>query len=206
MAFTLNLDTPAPDFDLPGVDGRRYSLASFQDCRFLLIAFWCNHCPYVIGTEEKLINLALTYAPEGVRVVAINSNSTENHPDDDFDHMVAKARDHNYPFPYLRDESQDVARAYGAIRTPHFYLFDENRRLRYTGRLNDNPKFPNLVTTHELQDAIDAMLAGRTPNPAVTNPFGCNIKWKGQPEKWMPPEACDLIYPNQPPPPNPRPS
>lgn len=205
MSFTLQLGAQAPDFHLPGTDGRNHSLASFADCRLLLVAFWCNHCPYVIGTEEKLIRMTLEYAPEGVRVVAINSNSAENHPEDSFDGMVQHARVHNYPFPYLRDESQQTARAYGAMRTPHFYLFDESRRLRYTGRLDDNPKFPDKATTRELCDAVDALLAGREPSPAVTNPIGCNVKWRGQPEKWMPPEACDLLYPDQPPPPNPRP-
>jgi peroxiredoxin len=205
MSFTLNIGAPAPDFNLPATDGKRHSLESFADAPLLLVAFWCNHCPYVIGTESKLIRLARHYAPHGLRIVAINSNSTENHPDDSFDAMTARARDQAYPFPYLRDESQETARAYGAMRTPHFYLFDAPRRLRYTGRLDDNPKFPDKSTTHELADALDALLAGRDPSPAVTNPIGCNVKWRGQPEKWMPPEACDLLYPDQPPPPNPRP-
>jgi peroxiredoxin len=193
VSFTLPLNAPAPDFDLPGTDGHHHSLASFADARLLLVTFWCNHCPYVIGTEAKLIRLALDHAPQGLRVVAINSNSTENHPEDSFDHMVAHARNRNYPFPYLRDESQQTALAYGALRTPHFYLFDQPRLLRYTGRMDDNPKFPDKVTTHELQDAIASLLAGRSPTPAVTNPIGCNVKWRNRPEKWLPPEACDLV-------------
>ena len=193
MSFTLPLGANAPDFDLPGVDGRSCSPGSFADARLLLVVFWCNHCPYVIGTEEKLIRLALDYATQGVRVVAINSNSTENHPDDSLEHMVQRAREKNYPFAYLRDETQAVARGYGALRTPHFYLFDQERKLRYTGRMDDNPKFPEKVTTRELVDAIDAVLGGRQPDPAVTNPIGCNVKWRGRPEKWMPPEACDLV-------------
>lgn len=193
MSFTLRIGDAAPDFDLPGTDGRRHALASFAQTRVLVVAFWCNHCPYVIGSEEKLIKLALRYGPEGVNVVAVNSNSTENHPDDSFEHMVRRATERNYPFVYLRDESQAVARAYGALRTPHFYVFDQGRRLRYTGRMDDNPKFPEKVTTHELQDAVEAVIAGRRPPVEVTNPIGCNVKWRGKPEKWMPPEACDLV-------------
>ena len=129
-----------------------------------------------------------------------NSNETENHPADSFEHMVRRAQERNFPFPYLRDESQDVARAYGALRTPHYFLFvrsGENRdgpgSLRYTGRMDDNPRTPGAETTRELIDATEAVLAGRKPPVEVTNPIGCNIKWKGKPEKWMPPEACDLV-------------
>jgi len=133
------------------------------------------------------------YAPRGVAMVLINSNETENHPTDSFEHMKQRARELKYPFPYLRDETQDVARAYGALRTPHFYVFDEQRRLRYTGRMDDNPRNPGLERTHELRDAVEALLAGKQPPVTMTNPIGCNIKWKGKPEKWMPPEACDLV-------------
>jgi peroxiredoxin len=193
MPFTLNIGQSAPDFDLPATDGKRYSLDTFKNCRVLVVAFWCNHCPYVIGSEEKLIKLALTCAPESVAVVAINSNETDNHPMDSFEHMVTRAKERAYPFHYLRDESQEVAKAYGALRTPHFYVFDHERKLRYTGRMDDNPKFPEKVTTHELKDAIEAVVAGKKPPVEVTNPIGCNVKWKGKPEKWMPPEACDLV-------------
>jgi peroxiredoxin len=197
MAFTLSLDQPAPDFDLPGVDGKRYSLASFADDRLLVVVFSCNHCPYVTGSEDRMIAFARYYAPRGVAFVAINSNETDNHPTDSFEHMVRRAKEKQFPFPYLRDESQSVARAYGALRTPHYYLFDKSPsgqwRLRYTGRMDDNPRNPGRETTHELADAVDALLAGREPPVRATNPIGCNVKWKGQPEKWMPPEACDLV-------------
>jgi hypothetical protein len=126
-------------------------------------------------------------------MVAINSNETENHPTDSFEHMVQRANEKKFPFTYLRDATQDVALAYGALRTPHFYVFDHDRLLRYTGRMDDNPKNAALSTTHELRDAVDALLAGREPAVPVTNPIGCNVKWAGRPEKWMPPDACDLI-------------
>ena len=193
MAFTLAIGDRAPDFSLPGVDGRTYTLDSFEEWPFLVVVFSCNHCPYVTGSEQRMIRVAEIGAPHNVRFVAINSNSTENHPDDSFEHMVTHARERNLPFPYLRDETQDVARAYGALRTPHFFLFDQDRRLRYTGRMDDNPKFAEKATTHELLDAIRAVVRGEDPPVPVTNPIGCNVKWKGKPEKWMPPEACDLV-------------
>ena len=198
MAFTLEIGSPAPDFDLPGVDGRRYSLKTFADPRLraLVVAFSCNHCPYVLGSEDRMIAFELTYAPKGVRMVLINANETVNHPTDSFEHMVQHAKEKDYPFPYLRDDTQDVARAYGALRTPHFFAFacEGNRWvLRYTGRMDDSPRFPGKETTHELRDAVDAILAGERPKVAMTNPIGCNVKWRGKPEKWMPPEACDLV-------------
>jgi peroxiredoxin len=193
MAFTLQLGETAPDFSLPGVDGRTHSLGDYKDCRVMVIVFSCNHCPYVIGSEERMIRFAETYARKGVQMVAINSNEAENHPTDSFEHMITHARERNFPFPYLRDESQDVARAFGALRTPHFYVFDESRKLRYTGRMDDNPRTPGAETTHELEDAVKAVIAGKEPPTALTNPIGCNVKWKGKENKWMPPEACDLI-------------
>lgn len=193
MAFTLQLGQPAPAFSLPGVDGRTHSLDTYKDCRVLVIVFSCNHCPYVIGSEDRMIRFAELYAKKGVELVAINSNESTNHPEDSFENMVTRAQEKNFPFAYLRDESQDVARDYGALRTPHFFVFDEQRKLRYTGRMNDNPRTPGAETTNELTDAVDALLAGKTPAVPLTNPIGCNVKWKGKDRKWMPPEACDLI-------------
>ena len=197
MAFTLSIGQPAPDFELPGVDGRNQRLSDFDGCRLLVVVFSCNHCPYVVGSEERMIKFALTYAPKGVAFVAVNSNETENHPTDSFEHMVERAREKNFPFPYLRDETQEIALAYGALRTPHYFVFDKDesgrRRLRYTGRMDDNPRTPGAQKTHELADAVDALLAGREVRVAVTNPIGCNVKWEGKDRKWMPPEACDLV-------------
>jgi len=197
MACTLTIGQTAPDFDLPATDGRRYSLAGFNDATILVVVFSCNHCPYVVGSEDRMIYFARRYADRGVRLVAINSNETERHPTDSFEHMVERARQKQFPFPYLRDETQNVARAYGALRTPHFYAFQRNDqggwRLAYTGRMDDNPRTPGAEKTHELADAIDALLSGQAPAVPVTNPIGCNVKWKGQPEKWMPAEACDLV-------------
>ena len=193
MAFTLELNQTAPDFSLPGVDGKTYALADFDDAPVLVVVFSCNHCPYVVGSEDRINAFHAAYAPRGVALVAINANEAENHPTDDFDHMVQRAREKDFRFAYLRDESQEVAKAYGALRTPHFYVFDADRRLRYTGRMDDNPREASKATTHELVDAVDALLAGSAPPVALTNPIGCNVKWKGQDEHWMPPEACDLV-------------
>jgi len=193
MAFTLQVGQRAPEFDLPGVDDKQYSLSSFKDAPVLVVAFWCNHCPYVIGSEDRMKRFVADYAPRGVAVVAINSNETENHPGDSFEKMVERARQRAYNFPYLRDETQEVARAYGALRTPHFYVFDRDRKLRYTGRMDDNPRTPGTEKTHELRDAVDAVLAGKQVAVEMTNPIGCNVKWWGQERHWMPPEACDLV-------------
>jgi peroxiredoxin len=194
MAFTLQIGESAPDFNLPGVDGQNYSLDSFKDARVLVIAWSCNHCPYVIGSEDRMKQFFDTYSIRGVAFVAINSNEQENHPTDSFEHMVENARQKGFMFPYLRDESQEVALAYGALRTPHYYVFDENRKLRYTGRMDDNPRNPGQETTRELQDAVEALLRGETPPVELTNPIGCNVKWKGQERHWMPADACDLVF------------
>lgn len=193
MAFTLQIGQAAPDFELPGVDGKTYSLASFADAKVLIVVFSCNHCPFVVGSEDRMNALYADYRPKGVAMVAINSNETDNHPTDSFDHMVERAKAKGFEFAYVRDDSQAVAKAYGALRTPHFYVFDAGRTLRYTGRMDDNPRQAGQETTRELRDALDAVLAGAEPPVAVTNPIGCNVKWQGQDAHWMPPEACDLV-------------
>ena len=193
MAFTLQIGEQAPDFNLPGVDGKNYSLDEFAGAKILVVVFSCNHCPYVIGSEDRMLRLHADYGAKGVDLIAINSNETENHPTDSFERMVERAREKGFTFPYVRDESQEVARAYGALRTPHFFIFDAERKLRFTGRMDDNPRQPGQERTHELRDALDALLEGKDPPEAVTNPIGCNVKWKGKEEHWMPPEACDLV-------------
>jgi peroxiredoxin len=193
MPFTLQIGQTAPDFDLPGVDGQNHSLSDYADVKVLVIVFSCNHCPFVIGSEDRMKQFVKDYADQGVKLVAINSNETENHPTDSFEHMVEHAKQIGMNWDYLRDESQEVARAYGALRTPHFYVFDEQRKLRYTGRMDDSPRVPGNESTHELRDAVDAVLAGAEPAVPLTNPIGCNVKWQNQDAHWMPPEACDLV-------------
>src|SRR3954469_13976568 len=120
MSFTLPLGSKAPDFDLPGVDGKHYSLSNFKDAKLLVVVFSCNHCPYVVGSEERMKKFYNDYKAKGVAMIAINSNETENHPTDSFDHMVSHAKEKGITWPYVRDDSQDVAKAYGALRTPHY--------------------------------------------------------------------------------------
>jgi peroxiredoxin len=193
MAFTLQIGAKLPNFNLPGVDGKDHGPADFKDAKLLVVVFSCNHCPYVVGSEERMIQFASDYAAKGVRMVAINSNETEKHPTDSLEHMKQRAAEKKFPFAYLRDDTQEIALAFGALRTPHYYVFDADRKLRYTGRMDDNPRNPGKETTHELRDAVDAILAGKTPAVQLTNPLGCNVKWKGQDNHWMPAEACDLV-------------
>ncbi|MGH7145410.1 MAG: thioredoxin family protein [Planctomycetota bacterium] len=193
MSFTLSIGAPAPDFHLPGVDGKTYSLADFQSAKLLIVMFTCNHCPYVVGSEDRQKKLYADYQPKGVALVGINSNEQQDHPGDSFENMKIRAQERGFKWPYLRDQDQSAAKAYGALRTPHFYLFDGQRKLRYTGRMDDNPRNPGKETTHELRDAIDALLAGKEPVLPLTNPLGCNVKWIGQDHHWMPADACDLV-------------
>ncbi len=194
MAFTLDLGAKAPDFTLPATDGKTYSLSDFEDAGVLVVFFTCNHCPYVIGSDEVTRQTALKYADQGVKSVAINSNSKNTYPDDDFDHMVARMAEHKFPWVYLYDESQEIALAYGALRTPHFYVFDRERRLIYTGRGVDSPKDVSKMTVNDLDRALAEHLAGKPVSVPLTNPIGCNVKWEGKDAHWMPAEACDLVF------------
>lgn len=193
MAFTLMLGEKAKDFKLPATDGKTYSLDSFSDAKILVIFFTCNHCPYVIGSDEVTRKTAEHFADEGVVFVGINSNSKNTYPEDSFEHMVKRMKEQKFSWLYLYDESQEVARAYGALRTPHFYIFDENRKLLYTGRGVDNPRDTDKMNVNDLWNALEECLSGKPITTPITNPIGCNVKWKGRDAHWMPPEACDLV-------------
>ena len=193
MAFTLDIGAKAPDFRLPATDGKEYSLADFKGDKFLVIFFTCNHCPYVLGSDEKTRATAELFQAQGVRFVAINSNSANTYAEDSFEGMVARMQKYNFPWLYLHDEDQRVALAYGALRTPHFYVFDAQRQLVYTGRAVDYPHDATQATTDELADALRALIAGTAITTPQTNPIGCNVKWEGQAAHWMPADACDLV-------------
>ncbi|TVR08796.1 MAG: thioredoxin family protein [Planctomycetota bacterium] len=193
MAFTLNLGDHAPDFSLPATDGATYSLSDFAESPFLVIFFTCNHCPYVTGSDAVTSATAQRFADQGVRFVGINSNSANTYPDDDFPHMVERMQEHAFPWTYLHDASQDVARSYGALRTPHFFVFDKDRRLIYTGRGVDSPRDASKITVNDLERALEDALAGKALRVSVTNPIGCNVKWDGKDAHWMPADACDLV-------------
>jgi peroxiredoxin len=178
------LGTAAPAFDLPavnpGVDdrgGASRALEDYADREILVVAFLCNHCPYVQTIEERLLDLAREMAPRGVQFIGICSNDAERYPDDSFEALASRADEKDYPFPYLHDESQDVARAYEAVCTPDFFVYDRDRRLAYRGRLDDGTPGRD-QTTSELRDALEALLAGRRPNDEQIPSIGCNIKWR----------------------------
>jgi peroxiredoxin len=191
--FTLRIGDKAPDFKLQATDGKTYSLDDFKTSRTLVVFFTCNHCPFVTGSDEVTRATALRFKDKGVAFIAINSNSENTHQEDDFNNMVKRMNEQRFPWVYVRDKSQDVARAYGALRTPHFFVFNEERRLVYTGRGVDNPRNTAEMTTNDLERALEEVVAGKPVSIPLTNPIGCNVKWEGKDEHWMPPEACDLV-------------
>jgi len=192
MSFTLEIGAAAPDFELPATDGNNYALSDYKD-EFLVIFFTCNHCPYVIGSDEVSRATALKFADKGVRFIGINSNSAGTYQEDDFPHMRSRMEEQKFPWLYLYDESQEVALAYGALRTPHFYLFNRERKLLYTGRGVDQPKDSSRITVNDLERVLEEVVAGLPVSVPVTNPIGCNVKWAGKDRHWMPADACDLI-------------
>jgi len=193
MAFTLRIGDKAPDFEVPATDGRTYHLADFAGAKALVVFFTCNHCPYVLGSDEVTRATVDRFKGKGVAFIGINSNSETTHPTEDFTHMVERMKANNFPWVYARDKSQTVARAYGALRTPHFYVFDRDRRLVYTGRGMDNPRNAAQSTVNDLDRALEDVVAARPVRTPLTNPIGCNVKWEGQDAHWMPAEACDLV-------------
>ena len=173
----LQIGEKAPDFNLPGVDGKTYSFTGFQDKAVLVVMFTCNHCPYVQAYEDRLIAVQRDYADRGVSLVAINANETKNYPEDSFPNMVKRAKGKDYNFAYLRDEDQTVAVAYGATYTPEIFVLDRERRLRYAGRIDDNWQQPHQVMSHDLRNAIEALLNKQPVPKAETHAIGCTVKW-----------------------------
>lgn len=174
----MPVGTQAPAFSLPGADGNTYSLASFADAKALVMIFTCNHCPYAKAAEDRLIELQREYQDRGVQLVAINPNDTQKYKEDDFEGMKQRAAEKGFNFPYLRDESQEVARAYNAACTPDVFVFDQHRELRYNGRIDDNWKEPEQVTRQDLRAALDAILEEREIDFQVIPSMGCSIKWR----------------------------
>ena len=193
MSFTLEIGKRAPAFQLPATDGKIYSLKDFDPAELLVVFFTCNHCPYVIGSDEVTRATAEKYKGKGVEFAAINSNSSRTYAEDDFPHMVARMEEFRFPWVYLHDASQEVAKAYGALRTPHFFVFDRERRLVYTGRGVDNPRETARMTVNDLDRTLGELVAGCPVSVPMTNPIGCTVKWEGKDKHWMPPEACDLV-------------
>lgn len=193
MSYTLEIGAKAPGFNLPATDGNQYKLNDFDNSKILVVFFTCNHCPYVIHSDEGTRSTVEKYASTGVYFIGINSNSPNTYPEDSFPNMVKRMEEHKFPWLYLYDEGQGVALAFGAMRTPHFYVFDEERKLIYTGRATNSPKDPLGITVNDLENALDEYLAGEKISNQITNPIGCNVKWEGKDAHWMPPDACDLV-------------
>lgn len=174
----MPIGTPAPPFSLPGVDGKSWSLGSFSDAEILVVVFTCNHCPYAKASEDRLIEIQDDYRDQGVRLVAINPNDDRKYPDDSFAKMKERAADRGFNFPYLRDESQEVARAYDAACTPDIFVFGRDRKLIYNGRIDDNWQHPEQVKRRDLRAVLDAALKGKTVGFEHVPSMGCSIKWK----------------------------
>jgi peroxiredoxin len=180
----LRIGSPLPAFGaLRATDGRSIKSADFASAKALVVVFSCNHCPYVQAYEDRMIAFQGDYLPKGVTLLAINANETVNYPDDDFDGMVRRAAQKKFNFPYVRDESQDVAESFDATHTPEFFVFGVLRgkdglRLQYRGKMDDNHKDPAAVKRHYLREAVDAVLAGKPVPEPETHSIGCTIKWK----------------------------
>jgi peroxiredoxin len=182
--MSLSIGAPLPEFkDLPDVSGKHMSTSDFSTARVLVVVFSCNHCPYVQAYEDRMIFFHREYGSKGVRLVAINSNETEHYPDDDFSGMQKRAREKGFAFPYLRDEDQSVAEAFGATHTPEFFVFaaassHASPSLQYHGKMDDNYQNTGAVKRRFLQEAVDAILEGKEVEEKETHSIGCTIKWK----------------------------
>src|SRR5438477_1894468 len=186
---TLEIGSAAPDFKLPGVDGKMHSLKDFKRATILVVVFTCNHCPTAQYYEERLKKIAADYKARGVALVAISPNDPQSvrldelgYTDlsDSFKEMKIRAKYKQFNFPYLYDgDKEEVSRAYGPVATPHAFVFDQQRKLRYRGRVDDSER-PEYVKVNDLRNALDALLAGREVEVKETKSFGCSIKWAGK--------------------------
>ena len=173
------LGTPAPDFRLPDTTGKQIALADFKDAPALLVIFMCNHCPYVKHVRAELARLAKEYQAKGAAIVGINANDVRNYPEDNPEKMAKEVKEVGYTFPYLYDESQEVAKAYKAICTPDFFLYDHKQKLAYRGQLDSSrPDNSVALTGKDLRAALDAVLQGKAAPEPQKPSVGCNIKWK----------------------------
>lgn len=174
----LKIGDKAPDFSLPGVDGKIYSLSDFKSKKILVVVFMCNHCPYVQGSIERIKSIQDDFGIKSVQVAGINSNDEVNYPDDSFEKMAEYSKAKKYNFPYLRDKEQAAANAYGAQCTPECFVFDGDRKLRYHGRIDDSPKDENAVKIHDLRNVINALLHNERVAVELAPAIGCSIKWR----------------------------
>lgn len=184
MALTYSEMVPlgksAPKFSLPGIDGKTYALEQFKGKQALVVMFICRHCPYVVAVQDRLAELAREYQAKGIQFVGINSNDTDQYPEDSPENMQRQATEVGFTFPYLIDETQEVARAYDAVCTPDIFVFDRNLKLAYRGRIDDNWKDPKKVTKRDLRDALEALLKEQPVSGDQIPSMGCSIKWRAQ--------------------------
>ncbi len=174
----LKIDSSIPGFSLLGVDDKTYSLNDFYDKKILIVIFSCNHCPYVQAYEDRIMELQSEFEKDGVQIIAINSNDDVKYPDDSFDEMKKRAAAREFNFPYLRDETQEVAKAFGATHTPQIFLFDSDRKLKYEGKIDDNWQESEKVKSAYLREAILEVLGNKEVSDPETFSIGCTIKWK----------------------------
>jgi peroxiredoxin len=169
----------APDFELPGTDGSVHHLARYlEKHRAIAVVFICNHCPYVKMYLDRLKQIQTDFESQGFTLIGLNPNDEKQFPQDSFDNMKTFVADHQLNFPYLRDVTQDVAQAFGAAKTPHAFLLNQNGVLCYRGAVDDNAQNPSAVNTQYLRDAIVSVLNGQAPLPVSTDPIGCSVKWR----------------------------
>jgi peroxiredoxin len=173
----LAIGERSPGFDLPDTDGARHSLADAEGAPATVVFWTCNHCPYALAWHDRLVDAAAEYSPRGVRFFAVNSNDAERYPADSYEAMRERVADEQWPLPYLHDESQEAARAWGAKVTPHVYVLDSDHRLRYQGAPDPDYQEP-AHNASWLREAIDSVLAGGEPERPETDPVGCSVKWK----------------------------
>ena len=192
MSFTLQLGQKAPEFNLISTTNENISISSF-DSKFLVVFFTCNHCPYVTGSDEVTRQTVNKFKDKDVSFIAINSNSANTYQEDSFENMVLRMEEYNFPWVYLHDADQEIALKYGALKTPHFYVFNEQRELVYTGRGVDSPLDANKIKINNLELVLDELTSNTLISIPITNPIGCSVKWEGKDSHWMPPEACDLV-------------
>jgi peroxiredoxin len=175
--MSIPLGSPAPDFELPGVDGKTHSLEGYAYAKVLVLVQFCNHCPYVLSWEDRLAGIATDYAGRGVRIVAVSSNDAEAYPEDSFERMQERAEKKRFPFAYVYDETQELARALEAERTPEVFVFDQERILRYHGSIDDS-RDQRSVRTQYLRDALGALLVSKAPPVPESEPVGCSVKYR----------------------------
>ncbi len=173
-----NIGSPCPQFQLKGVDGHLHSLSNYSSAKALVVMFICNHCPYVQAVEDRILVLARELSALGANIIAISSNDEIAYPEDSYENMKNRAQMKKYSFPYLHDSTQEVAKAFGAVCTPDFFVYDRHLELAYRGRLDDSWKDPKLVTRHELRHAVLELLQNRNAPLTQYPSMGCSIKWR----------------------------